>query len=91
MKKYLRIVCLLLCIVLTATGCAYRKAQKLYNYEAYDEAAELLEGKTSKRAVKLYNKARYADAVDLFGQGEFQEARQIFLEQLGITLWPMPE
>lgn len=82
MKTYQKILCLALCVLLLFTGCTYRKAQKLYDYEAYDDAAELLEGKTSKRAVKLYNKARYGHAVDLFGQGKFQEAREIFIEQI---------
>ncbi|MBQ9968305.1 MAG: tetratricopeptide repeat protein [Oscillospiraceae bacterium] len=82
MKKLLSLVCLILCTALLFTGCAYRKAQKLYDYEAYDDAAELLEGKTGKRAVKLYNKARYGHAVDLFSQGKFQEARDLFIEQI---------
>lgn len=82
MKKSIRLLCLILCMALLFTGCAYSKAKKLYGYEAYDDAARMLEGKTSKRAVALYNKARYGEAVDLFGQERFQEAREIFLEQL---------
>lgn len=82
MKKLLKLVCLILCMALLFTGCAYGKAKKLYSYGAYDDAAELLENKTGKRAVELYNKARYGDAVDLFTQGKFQEAREIFIEQI---------